>query len=77
MPTDAIALFLRRVKQDRLLRQEITAVARRYGYRFTVDELGAVDLERQSGIRTTTAEPDNTSDEDRTDQGFGIIEVPA
>jgi hypothetical protein len=75
MSKATVAAFLKRMRETPIMRQEMARLANRYGYHVSADELADVEL------RTTNAvgQPDapNTIDDEPTDPGFGIIEVPA
>jgi len=76
MSKEAAAEFLRRVSEDRLLREELVKLAHQRGFRFTADELAGMDL----GAGTGDREPKSKVSLDAMDDeppGFGIIEVPA
>ena len=44
MSKEAAAEFLRRVSEDKLLREELVKLAHQRGFQFTADELGSMDL---------------------------------
>jgi len=69
-----LAGFLRRVAEDGRVQRELIEVAGRHGYRFTLEELAAVDFAGVSDRIAALHEEDD--DEERSDPGFGIIEVP-
>ena len=80
MSHEALAAFLRRLAVDRQLREELTLAAGKRGLLFTPDELGKVDFEQvckalDDAGRKSSALVDDRNDDD-TDPGFGIIEVP-
>jgi hypothetical protein len=77
MPRKDVAAFVRRVAEDGLLRAELSVVGGRYGFRFTADELAAVGLTTLAAVDAPLADDVHDPDDDSTDPGFGIIEIPA
>jgi hypothetical protein len=74
MSKEAIAAFLKQVAEDTNLQQALVEFAARHGFKFTLRELGEVDLLSLSGsIPTAPDEPDD----DSVDRGFGMGEYPA
>lgn len=65
--------FLRRVAEDGRLRAELVEVAGRHGFRFTAEDLEAVDF---VGVSEKIAALPDEDDDERSDPGFGIIEFP-
>ena len=76
MSKEAASEFLRRVSEDKLLREELVKLAHQRGLRFTADELGSMD-------RTAPAKKKHSKSKvsldalDDEHPGFGVIEVPA
>ena len=75
MPRATVAAFLRRLRETPIMREELAQLANRYGYQVAADELADVELQTSSDVGQ--AEGPNTSDDEPSDPGFGIIEVPA
>ena len=50
MSKEAAAEFLRRVSEDKLLREELVELAHQRGFQFTADELGSMDLTSPDGV---------------------------
>jgi len=76
MSKEAAAEFLRRVSEDKLLREELVKLAHQRGLQFTADELGTMDLTGPAG----KPRPKSKVSLDALDDehpGFGVIEVPA
>ena len=76
MSKEAAAEFLRRVSEDKLLREELVKLAHQRGFQFTADELGSMDL---TGPADNTPSKSKVSLDALDDEhpGFGVIEVPA
>ena len=49
MSKDAVAAFLKKAMEDAALRKELTELAGRHGYTFTVDELSENELDAVAG----------------------------
>ena len=77
MPREDVAAFVRRVAEDGLLRAELAVIGGRYGFRFTADELAAVGLTTLALVDAALVDDGDDPDDESTDPGFGIIEVPA
>lgn len=77
MPREDVAAFVRRVAEDGLLRAELAVMGGRYGFRFTADELAAVGITTRVAVDAPRAAELDDSDDESSDPGFGIIEVPA
>ena len=80
MSRETVAAFLHEAAINPLLRQELATLAANHGFVFGPEELGELDLENwvaaSLGAPEPSAVPDIDEDE-ATDPGFGIIEVPA
>ena len=76
MSKEAAAEFLRRVSEDKLLREELVKLAHQRGFRFTADELGSLDLTKPASDRQSDSKVSLDAIDDEP-PGFGIIEVPA
>jgi hypothetical protein len=80
MSQETVAAFLREAVNNPVLREELVTVARQHGFVFAAAELGELDLRDLStvldSLDATTTSPQGGEDDDPTDPGFGIIEVP-
>ncbi len=81
MSLETVAAFLHRALHDAQLRNELAAVADRYGFFFRPDDLRDLDIETLSAA-LKRAEANHAlrrelEDDDPSDPGFGIIEIPA
>ncbi len=80
MSRHAVAEFLRRVAVDKQLREDLVRLAGRHGLHFTAEELASVDLQSvyrgMSDAESTLRAALNGLEDDSSDPGFGIIEVP-
>ena len=81
MSVETLAAFLHRVLHDAQLRSELSAVAERHGYLFSPDELRDLDIETLSeAFKRAEANAMlqvELEEDDSSDPGFGIIEIPA
>ncbi len=70
MSKDVAAAFMRMVARNVKLRDEITQLAARHGFRFSPDDLASLELDQ---LLAEDYEPDDRL----SDRGFGAIETPA
>ena len=65
----------------RTLESQLAAVADRHGFLFSPEELRELDIEALTAAfrnaEANPAPPFETEEDDPTDPGFGIIEIPA
>lgn len=76
MSKEDAAGFLRRVSEDKLLREELVKLAHQRGFRFTADELGSMDLTKPAK-KTRSKSKVSLDALDDEPPGFGVIEIPA
>jgi hypothetical protein len=79
MSQEIVAAFLREAVINPVLREELVTVARQHGFVFAAAELGELDLRDLGTVLDSleaTASPQGVEDDDPSDPGFGIIEVP-
>ena len=80
MSQETVAAFLREAVNNPVLREELATLARDHGFVFAPGELGELDLRDLSTVLDSlegTASPQGRDDDEPSDPGFGIIEVPA
>jgi hypothetical protein len=82
MSLETFAAFLHQAVHDARLREELAAVADRHGFPFSPDELGELDVEAlgaafKNAAQARPAPRSDLDEDDRSDPGFGIIEIPA
>ena len=81
MSQETVAAFLREAVNNPVLREELVTVARHHGFVFAASELGELDLRDLGTVLDSlhNAAPllEGTEDDDSSDPGFGIIEIPA
>ena len=80
MSQEIVAAFLREAVNNPVLREKLATVARQHGFVFNATELGELDLRDLGTVLNSLnhAEPllEGTEDDDSSDPGFGIIEIP-
>jgi hypothetical protein len=72
MSKEVAASFLCTLARSSQLREEVATLAKKYGYRFSPNDLAELGLEDLCGSRG-----DDDRDDQLSDRGFGAIEVPA
>jgi hypothetical protein len=76
MSKEAAAEFLRRVSEDRILREQLVKLAHQQGLQFTAEELASMDLGSPAD-KTRSKSKVSLDALDDEHPGFGVIEVPA
>ncbi|UCD25302.1 MAG: Nif11-like leader peptide family natural product precursor [Gemmatimonadota bacterium] len=80
MSREMVAAFFREANRNPVLRQELAALAANHGFAFGPDELSELDF---TELKPTAARPGTEAfmssavEDDESDPGFGIIEIPA
>ena len=77
MSRDTVAAFLHEITRNALLRHELANLAASHGFTFEPDELVELDVDSLTPMpETAGAETASSADDDPSDPGFGIIEIP-